>query len=197
MLPLGADLGRAPRGQGQTAGRRRSLLCVGILEPRKNQLFLLDVCEELWASGMAFELHIVGRVNPHFGAPVVARIKSAKKRYPGLQYHEAARDDVLAGLYGSVRATIFPTIAEGCGLPLLESLWHGVPCVCSDLPVLRENADGGGCLALAPNDRVVWREGIRALLTDDGLYTRLAAEAASRSLPTWGEAARVLLQRLN
>ncbi|HTO03915.1 MAG TPA: glycosyltransferase, partial [Opitutus sp.] len=145
VLPLGADLCRAPRGQQQTSGKKRSLLCVGILEPRKNQLFLLDICEELWASGMTFELHVVGRVNPHFGDPVVARIRTAKKKYPGLHYHEAARDDVVAGLYASVRATVFPTIAEGCGLPLLESLWHGVPCVCSDLPVLRENADGGGC----------------------------------------------------
>jgi glycosyltransferase involved in cell wall biosynthesis len=197
VLPLGADLSRAPRGQRQTPEKNRSLLCVGILEPRKNQLFLLDVCEELWASGLAFDLHVVGRVNPHFGAPIVARIKAAKIQYPGLHYHEAARDEVLAGLYASVRATVFPTIAEGCGLPLLESLWHGVPCICSDLPVLRENADGGGCLALATNDRVVWREEIRELLTDDVLYARLAAEATSRTLPTWSEAARGLLQGLS
>jgi glycosyltransferase involved in cell wall biosynthesis len=55
------------------------LLCVGILEPRKNQMFLLDVCEALWAEGVDFELHLVGRVNPHFGRPVAARLKAMRK----------------------------------------------------------------------------------------------------------------------
>ena len=104
---------------------------------------------------------------------------------------------MLAALYAGARATVFPTIAEGCGLPLLESLWHGVPCICSDLPVLRENADGGGCLPLATNDRAVWSEGIRDLLTDHGFHGRLVSEATSRSLPTWSEGARVLLQELS
>jgi glycosyltransferase involved in cell wall biosynthesis len=192
VLPLGADLSRAPRGRHADGTPQGGLLCVGILEPRKNQLFLLDVCEELWSSGVIFDLHIVGRLNPHFGAPVVARIKALKKRYPSLHYHEAARDEVLGRLYGSVRATVFPTIAEGCGLPLLESLWHGVPCVCSDLPVLRENANGGGCLTAAVNSREAWVAALRAVLRDEELHARLTKEAAERTLPTWTEAAQRL-----
>jgi hypothetical protein len=68
----------------------------------------------------------------------------------------------------------------------------GVPCVCSDLPVLRENADGGGCLAVALNDRMAWKDALRRVLTDDGLHRRLVAEATTRPLPTWSEAARAL-----
>jgi glycosyltransferase involved in cell wall biosynthesis len=172
------------------------LLCVGILEPRKNQMFLLEVCEELWTTGFAFELHIVGRVNPHFGAPVVARIKSLRKRFSGLHYHEAAGDTVLDDLYANVRATVFPTIAEGCGLPLLESLWHGVPCVCSDLPVLRENADGGGCLSVTVGSRAAWVQALGSVLQDDVLHARLSAEATARTLPTWAETAMVLSEGL-
>jgi glycosyltransferase involved in cell wall biosynthesis len=192
VLPLGADMSRAPRGQRSVSGNESGLLCVGILEPRKNQLFLLDVCEQLWTSGVTFDLHIVGRVNPHFGAPVVARIKSLQKRFRGLRYHEAARDEVLTDLYGSVRATVFPTIAEGCGLPLLESLWHGVPCVCSDLPVLRENADGGGCIAAPVNSRTEWATALRAVLLDDDVHARLTREALARPLPRWTDAAQRL-----
>ena len=188
-LPLGADLRRVPRGRRATSAEQRGLLCVGILEPRKNQRFLLEVCEELWTSGMTFDLHIVGRVNPHFGAPVVAQIKSLQKKFSGLLYHEAARDDVLAGLYGSVRATVFPTIAEGCGLPLLESLWHGVPCVCSDLPVLRENSDGGGCIAAEVNSHEAWTKALRTVLQDDVEHARLTQEALARPLPRWSETA--------
>lgn len=192
VLPLGADLDRTPRAPERGPAARPSLVCVGILEPRKNQLFLLDVCEALWSEGLAFELHLVGRVNPHFGAPVVARIKALRKRFRGLHYHEAAGDAGLARLYATVTATVCPTIAEGCGLPLLESLWHGVPCVCSDLPVLRENADGGGCLPVALNDRAAWIDALRRVLTDATLTARLGAEAATRPLPTWAGAARIL-----
>lgn len=196
VLPLGADLSRASRGKMRAVRGGRGLLCVGILEPRKNQLFLLEVCEALWTAGLKFDLHLVGRVNPHFGAPVVARIKALKKRFAGLHYHEAARDSVLDELYGSVRTTVFPTIAEGCGLPLLESLWHGVPCVCSDLPVLRENADGGGCLTAAVSSLDAWTTVLRDVLQDDALHARLTTEAVMRPLPTWAETAATLSEGL-
>jgi glycosyltransferase involved in cell wall biosynthesis len=137
-------------------------------------------------------LHLVGRVNPHFGPPLVAKIKRLRREFPGLRYHAAASDAAVAALYAKTRATVFPTIAEGCGLPLLESLWMGVPCVCSDLPVLRENADGGGCVAVPVNDLAAWKDALRRVLADDALHTRLTREAASRPLPTWAGAAQTL-----
>jgi len=198
VLALGADFNAAPR---VTAPSRLSslnpqLLCVGILEPRKNQAFLLDVCEELWGEGVEFELHLVGRVNPHFGRPIVARIKSLRKKFPGLRYHEAADDARVAQLYGAARASAFPTLAEGCGLPLLESLWMGVPCVFSDLPVLRENAAGGGCLPAAIDDRAAWKTTLHRVLTDEVCHSKLAAEARWRPLPTWAGAAQTLRRAL-
>jgi glycosyltransferase involved in cell wall biosynthesis len=195
VLPLGADFDGRPRVAALPARARDvppALLCVGIVEPRKNQLFLLDVCEELWRSGLIFELHIVGRVNPHFGAPIVARMKSLRRKHRGLHFHEGASDEAVARLYAKARAMVLPTLAEGCGLPLLESLWRGVPCVCSDLPSLRENAAGGGCVAVTVNDRAAWTAALRHVLTDDLEQHRLASEAIARRLPTWGDAAALL-----
>jgi glycosyltransferase involved in cell wall biosynthesis len=198
VLSLGADFTSAPRVTARPPPlapgfRTRRLVCVGILEPRKNQALLLDVCEALWREGLKFELHLVGRVNPHFGPPLVARIKSLRERFPGLRLHEAASDAAVVKLYATVCASLFPTVAEGCGLPLLESLWMGVPCVCTDLPVLRENADGGGCLSVALNDCDAWKAALRRVLTDDVFHARLATEAMSRPLPTWSEAAQTIL----
>lgn len=197
VIPLGADLARTPRvGERPRRGGLPVLLCVGILEPRKNQLLLLDACERLWSEGLQFELHLVGRVNPHFGGPVLARVKALRKRHPQLHYHAAASDDELAHLYAGATATACPTIAEGCGLPLLESLWHGVPCVCSDLPVLRENSAGGGCLPVACGNSAAWTDALRAVLTDHLLQAKLVREATTRPLPTWKEAAEVLQRGL-
>ena len=192
VLALGADFDSTPRITSRPSAPEPRILSLGILEPRKNQAFLLNVCEVLWDDGLAFELHLVGRVNPHFGAPLLARIKMLRRKYPALHYHAAAGDAEVAQLFATARVTAFPTIAEGCGLPLLESLWKGVPCVCSDLPVLRENADGGGCVAVAPNSLHAWREALRSALTDDAQWKKLTAEAAARALPTWAEAAAAL-----
>ena len=196
-ISLGADFLKqarpAPVDATQKAqGARGSLLTVGILEPRKNQVFLLEVCEALWSEGLEFELNVVGRRNPHFGKPVVEKIATLRKRGRRVVHHEGVGDEALLKLYRDARATVFPTIAEGCGLPVLESLWMGVPCVCSDLPVLRENADGGGCVAVALNDQAAWVAALRRVLTDDAWCAALRAEAAGRVLPTWGETAEQL-----
>jgi glycosyltransferase involved in cell wall biosynthesis len=175
---------------------RAALLCVGIVEPRKNQAFLLDVAETLWRDGLDFDLHVVGRVNPHFGAPVRERMKRLEKRERRFRFHEAAGDRELGRLYATARAVVFPTIAEGCGLPLLEALWRGVPCVCSDLPVLRENADGGGCLAARVNDAADWAVKLRIVLTDAEANRRLQEAAMARELPRWTETAAALRRAL-
>lgn len=191
-LALGADFDRSPRAAMQPPPARPALLCVGIVEPRKNQGFLLEVAQRLWAKGADFDLHLVGRVNPHFGAPLERALRAAARREPRLKLHGAAKDATLQRLYREATAVVFPTIAEGCGLPLLEALWRGVPCVCSDLPVLRENADGGGCIAARVNDAADWTGKLGGLLGDASLQGSLREAAARRSLPTWSDAAQVL-----
>ena len=195
VIALGADFDGSnrvvrdpviPRG-------RPALLCVGIVEPRKNQAFLLEVAEALWRDGVDFELHIVGRVNPHFGKKIEARMKALQKREARFQFHAAAGDRELARLYAAARAVVFPTIAEGNGLPILEALWRGVPCVASDLPVLHENTGAGGCLAARVNDAADWAAKLRTVLTDEAECRRLQREAMSRPLPRWSQTARTLI----
>jgi len=197
VLPLGADFDGSHRSQSVRTRPQRSLLCVGIVEPRKNQSFLLDVAESLWREGEAFDLHFIGRINPHFGREIAQRIKRSAVRFQGLHFHERASDEVFAGLLERSRAVLFPTIAEGCGLPVLEALWRGLPCVCSDLPVLQENTQQGGCLALSLNDLEAWRSGLRRILNDDDYWSTLASEAVTRTLPCWKDAAQIIGQTLS
>lgn len=198
LIELGADFDGSHRVQRDAlipAGRP-ALLCVGIVEPRKNQAFLLDVAEALWRDGVDFELQVAGRVNPHFGKPIAERMEKLQKRESRFRYHAAASDHELSRLYARAQAVVFPTIAEGCGLPLLEALWRGVPCVGSDLPVLREITDGGGCLVARVNDPADWTEKLRTVLTDDTENRRLQTAAMARALPRWAETAASLRREL-
>jgi glycosyltransferase involved in cell wall biosynthesis len=199
VIGLGADFdgtARETNAVGPDPGARPSLLCVGIVEPRKNQAFLLEVCASLWREGLDFDLHVVGRVNPHFGGPIEQRLKQAQKREPRLKFHAAAGDAKLRQLYAGARVVVLPTLAEGCGLPLLEALWRGVPCVCSDLPVLRENADDGGCVVAKVNDEADWCEKLRTVLTDREVIGQLRTAVVVRTLPRWAGTARTLLDAL-
>jgi len=198
-LQLGADfLGgkkeEAPRAV--EASDVPLLLSIGIIEPRKNQTLLADVAEVLIREGVSFELDLVGRVNPHFGRPIEGRLRQLASRYPCIRFHTTADDALVAQLWGRARASVFPTLTEGCGLPLLESLGMGVPCLCSDLPVLRENGEGGGCEFVAPDDRVAWTAALRRILTDDAYAAQLRSAAAARVVPTWRQTAERLHARL-
>ncbi len=195
VISLGADGLGFPRASAHIDPPPPSLLVVGILEPRKNQLLALDLVERLWAAGIPASIQVVGRVNPHFGGPIVDRIKALRRMAPSrVGFHDKADDARLAKLYRQARLTLFPTLAEGCGLPVLESLWFGVPCLCNDLPVLRENSSEGGCIHVPVSDLDAWGEAAKLLLTDDAAWLRLAEAAIRRTLPTWASTAEVLRQ---
>jgi glycosyltransferase involved in cell wall biosynthesis len=197
-VELGADFDGSPRERPdhEAPGGPPALVCVGIVEPRKNQAFLLGVCEQLWHSGVDFELHVVGRVNPHFGRPIEQLLKKARRGERRLRFHGAIGDAGLHALYARAAAVVFPTLAEGCGLPLLESLWRGVPGLTSDLPSIRESATGGGCRLFPVSDAPAWVEGIREFLADRSGRAELRRQAEARLLPRWADTAAALLADL-
>jgi glycosyltransferase involved in cell wall biosynthesis len=49
-------------------------------------------------------------------------------------------DEELATYLHHAQALLFPSFAEGYGMPLVEALSYGVPVIASDLPVFREVA---------------------------------------------------------
>jgi glycosyltransferase involved in cell wall biosynthesis len=51
-------------------------------------------------------------------------------------------ESAVPDLYRGAAVLVLPSRAEGFGLPVIEAMACGVPVVCSDLPVLREIADG-------------------------------------------------------
>jgi glycosyltransferase involved in cell wall biosynthesis len=93
----------------------------------------------------------------------------------------------LSKEYAKCHFTAYPSPDEGFGLPVLESLWYGRPCICSNTGALAETAEGGGCLTV---DTVKAEELSKAMLllsSHKEIPGKLGSEAISRRPKTWGE----------
>ena len=104
----------------------------------------------------------------------------------------AAADPALHAAYQACAFTVYPSFTEGFGLPVLESLQHGKPCVCSARGALGESARGGGCVALESVDAASLAGAIRRLLRDPAELAALAAAARARTFRSWTDQAREL-----
>lgn len=170
------------------------ILYVSTLEPRKNHTLLVSAFADACAAlpGKNVELHLVGGV--YKSAPEIAeKVRAATERNPRLFWHERVGNDELRRFYSECDFTVYASIVEGFGLPVMESLWFGRPCICADSGVMAENALGGGCLTVDVRDRVAMTAAIVRLVSQPGLREQLATEAVQRKLKTWkGYAAEVL-----
>ncbi len=140
---LGADFspglsGGAPSKPAPMAGRPY-LLMVGTIEPRKSHRVVLEAMETLWQAGSDLCLCIAGKEGWLVG-DLLLRLRTHEYRDKNLFLIEEADDTMIGGLYAGAHGMLFATQGEGFGLPLVEAAHHGVPILCSDLPVCREIA---------------------------------------------------------
>lgn len=197
-IPLGVD---PPAAQGPAAPSRGGacapapvVLCVGTIEARKNHVALLDACEQLWAGGAVFELRLIGMAQAETGQAALKEIAELRGAGRTLRYDGAVDDATLAAAYRECAFTVYPSLMEGFGLPVLESLANGRPCVCSGQGALGEAARGGGCFTLAEVGAGELVGAISRLLSDPSALATLAAEARARPLRTWAGYARELTE---
>lgn len=197
-IALGADGPGRPRvSEARARLRTHQIVMIGIVEPRKNQAAVLDALEVLWREGSPGSIVFVGRVNPHFGRSSAKRMKTLARAGFRVTHRESASDAEVGELLASARFSVLPSRAEGCGLPVLESLWAGLPVLATALPSIEESARGGGCLLVPPDSPEALAGGLRRMLQDDALITRLETEACTRNLPRWADTAAAVVRALN
>jgi glycosyltransferase involved in cell wall biosynthesis len=182
-IPLGTDFTAAPAGD--VARDVPMVLCVGSIEGRKNHLALLEAAESLWARGLRFELRLIGLAQPATGAAALTRIGELRAAGRPVRHDGPADDATVAAAYAACAFTVYPSIAEGFGLPVLESVAHGKPCVCSGQGALGEAAAGGGCLTLSTVTATDLAGAIGRLLAEPAELAELSARARHRPIRTW------------
>jgi glycosyltransferase involved in cell wall biosynthesis len=173
------------RGSTGIANKSKSMLCVSTFVPRKNHLRLLDSAEQLWSNGLEFELKLVGAWAGNW--PVFFKIRQLRAKSRPLTWLKHVDDQTLHALYRECAFTVYPSLMEGFGLPIAESLWHGKPCICGGNGALGEVARGGGCVIVDQTSAAALAEGIKSLLSDRQLYARLSDEAGARKFRSWSD----------
>lgn len=187
-IPLGIDHPAGPAtGAAIAPPTIPRLLCVCTIEGRKNHLALLDACEALWGEGLVFELQLVGLARADTAGPALARINQLKNAGRPLRFTGSVPEAELRAAYRACTFTVYPSIIEGFGMPVLESLSYGKPCVCSGHGALGESAHGGGCLPLESVHAASLAAALRRLLGQPAELAALAAAARTRHLKTWPE----------
>src|SRR6476619_1897527 len=105
-------------------------LYVGSLEPRKNLGCLLEAWDH--AKFKDWKLLIVGE-----RAGIFENV-SLKTNSPQVIFTGRIDNQKLLNLYRAAHAFVSPSVYEGFGLPPLEAMACGCPCVISDIPAHRE-----------------------------------------------------------
>lgn len=120
--------------------KRQIIIFCRWVDPHKNSYSVLKV---LSADLEGYEVIIVSGVGEIPKAFIESIEKKARKHNFGYRIVEYVDEHEKFKMIAESKAMIFLSEFEGFGLPPVEAQYCGVPCVCFDLPVLREVSQGG------------------------------------------------------
>lgn len=176
-----------PRQEGPAAVQSRpAFVILGTIEGRKNHLMLLHVWTRLAQrlGPRSPQLLIIGQRGWECEQAVDLIERSETLRGSVVEIGRCG-DLELAGHLASARALLFPSLAEGYGIPLFEALSSGTPVIASDLPVFREIGQGIPDL-LDPIDGPAWERAVMAYAGPDSTPRMAQLERmAGYRAPTW------------
>lgn len=188
------------RDQAQDRVRRRFqlhqpfLLCVGDLQPRKNQIGLIEAFRELLRAvpHLPHSLVLCGK-DTWYGDHVrdAAQKSGCLER---IHFTGFVSDDELVDLYNAADLFVFPSFYEGFGLPILEAMACGRPVACSNASAMPEVANATALL-FDPSSRDQMVRAMKDLLLNSELRSRMERLSLQRAaLFTWNNTARLTLE---
>jgi glycosyltransferase involved in cell wall biosynthesis len=170
--------------------RQPYVLHVGTLEPRKNLVRLVRAYRRLVRAGAPHALVLAGPMGWH----PQALLREIAVNGPG--------DIILTGplppgeldaVYRGAAAFAYPSVYEGFGLPVLEAMARGIPCVVSSTSSLPEVA-GEAAVPVDPRSVVGLADALDRVLTDPDLAERLRIAGLARAARySWDQTARLTL----
>lgn len=113
-------------------GIGKYILYVSRIEPRKNQIAVLQAYDKLKLWQQGYDLVYIGRrtlPTPAFDIYLQSMTKDAGGH---VHIYNQVDYDELKLWYGAASLFIYPALAEGFGIPPIEAGAAGVPCICNN-----------------------------------------------------------------
>lgn len=172
---------------------KRFALFMGTLEPRKNIPMIIEGLEEYRArTGDDLHLVLAGKWGWRSGDIRLSLREARRKTW--IHHLGYVEDQDRPALYRSASVFLWPSIYEGFGLPVLESMASGTPVITShtsSLPELTESA----AILIDPYNAHDLSDALGQLLSSEALRIRLSEAGIRRaSAFTWNAAATRTLE---
>lgn len=173
------------------------IITVSTIEVRKNHITLVKAWHELLKQNMLHnhKLVIIGK----WGWKVEP-LKQYLEENNELQEHIVILNNIddnnLASLYKNCSFTVFPSVAEGYGLPVVESLYYHKLCIVSDNPVMKEVC-GKSCCYFDTFDVQDLTNKLSHYLQNPEMLQKDSNKISKAEITSWQEASQHLYQTIN
>ncbi len=146
-------------------------LYVGMIEPRKNIVRMLKAYNILPDEVKdRYKLVICGRKAWMYGD--VFKYYEENNLEGRVLFTGFVKDEHLQHIYKRAKLLLYVSLYEGFGLPLVEAMARGIPCITSNLSSMKEVAGDAG-IKVNPYDENEIRDAVVQLINGDELRTSL------------------------
>jgi glycosyltransferase involved in cell wall biosynthesis len=169
------------------------ILYVGSEIPRKNLPRLLEAFALLKQQNTRARLIKIGSpVRTQWYQELLAYIQRLGIQDEVLLFEHVNREDLIS-FYNLADVFVFPSLAEGFGLPPLEAMACGTPVICSNAASLPEVV-GDAAISVDPTDIQGWADAMEEVLNNQNLQVNLRSKSRARaSLFSWERMTRETL----
>ncbi len=143
-------------------------ICVGTIEERKNGLSLLKAMEEL---SIDLPLVFVGR-STKYKSVLEKYVSDNHSLTDKVYFIENATNEELCRLYQLARFSVYPSVFEGFGIPILESIAAGTPVITNEEGCFKE-AGGNAALYCNTSNTSELSSAIKRICSDNTLLENL------------------------
>ena len=133
-------------------GKGRYVLSISRLEKKKNTALLIRAFAQLkrkFGAGNPLVLVLAGSFG--YGEQEIRRVIDEEKMADFVRLTGYVSDEDASALLSNALCFVFPSVAEGFGIPVLEAMEHGTPVIASNIAVMREVC-GVAAVLVSPND---------------------------------------------
>jgi glycosyltransferase involved in cell wall biosynthesis len=198
-IPL-ADLNHIISGKGYSVLKKDNyFLYFGTIEPRKNIPLLVTVFNHLLTSGTFADAKLTLVGGRGWGKTYDDLQRFIAENYPissdsPIIFLDFLNDNYLASLIKNARAVVYPSLYEGFGLPVAESMRLGTPVITSNVASLPEVA-GDACLTIDPLNPEALESAMIKIYRSPTIRASLSQKGLKQSAQfTWANCAKSTYQ---